>query len=154
MKRLLFAIAVACLFAVNVLAADPPATTITPAPAPGTVIAPTAPTVMSTTGTSSTRRFGLFGRLRNRMSGASYSAPTSGVIVAPAAPVTPSTPAPGIVPSPMPKPIETSSTSNGVVTASGAVVSGTTTTGMMVPMASTTSTRTRVGLLNRLRMRR
>jgi hypothetical protein len=152
-KRLLFAVAVACLFAVSALAADPPVTTITPAPAPGTVIAPT-PAVMSTTGTSSTRRTGLFSRLRNRMSGATYSTPTSGVIVAPSAPVVPGTPAPGIVPNPMPKPIEATSTGSGVVTASGAVVSGTTTTGAMVPMASTTSTRTRVGLLNRLRMRR
>jgi len=153
-KRLLFAVAVACLFAVNALAADPPATA-TPAPVPGTVLAPTAPNVMSTTGMNSTRRFGLFSRLRNRTSGTTYSTPTSGIIVAPPAPATT---APGVVPSPMPMPgkaAEAAVTGSGVVTASGTVVNGVTTTGsMMMPMATTTTTRTRVGLLNRLRMRR
>jgi len=153
-KRLLFAVAVACLFAANALAADPPATS-SPTPVPtGTVIVPGTPTVMTTTGTTSTRRFGLFSRLRNRMSGANYSTPASGVIVAPTAPTTS---APGVVPSPMPmpttKPVETAVTGSGVVTASGSgVVAGTTTTSMMP--RTTTTTRTRMGLLQRLRMRR
>ena len=86
MKRLLFTVAVACLFAVNALAADPPVTTTVPPPAPsGTVLAPTAPTVMTTSGTTSTRRYGLFSRLRNRMSGPVYSTPgmtTTGTIAA------------------------------------------------------------------------
>ena len=181
MKRLLFAVAVACLFAVNALAADPPATTITPAPVPsGTVVAPTAPTVMTTSGTTSTRRYGLFSRLRNRMSNPVYSTPasaTTGTVVMPA------TPAPGTaVPTPMPmpgtaKPVETSSTTSGVVTAGGGTVvngmpmagavvpcagmSGTVMGSSMMPMTptmvateTTTTARTRVGLLNRLRLRR
>ena len=122
MKRLLFAVAVACLFAVNALAADPPATTVVPSPATtGTVIAPTTPTVMTTSGTTSTRRFGLFSRMRNRMSGPVYSSP---VTTTPATVITPSTSAPGTaVPTPMPmpgttvRPTETSSAPSGVVTA-------------------------------------
>ena len=53
------------------------------------MIVPGTPTVMTTTGTTSTRRSGLFSRLRNRMSGANYSTPTNGVIVAPTTPITP-----------------------------------------------------------------
>ena len=146
MKRLLFAVAVAGLFAVNALAADPPVT-VTPTPVPtGTVITTTTPTVMTTTGTTSTRRFGLFGRFRNRMSGSTYSTPTSGTVVMPSTTVVPGTAAPTIVPSPMPKPIETSSTGSGVVTAGGSTV----VPGTMMPM-TTTTTQTRMGLIQRLR---
>jgi hypothetical protein len=186
-KRLFFAVLVACLFAVNSLAADPPVTTTSPAPVvSGTVIAPTTPTVMTTTGTAPTRRFGLFSRLRNRMSGPVYSSPvttTPGTVVTPAPVLTPATPAPGtVVPTPMPMPsgtpmpVETSSTGSGVVTA-GAVVNGMPMAGVVVPcggmpgavmsspmmpmtapkmmaMETTTITRTRGGLLSRLRLRR
>jgi hypothetical protein len=172
-KRLLFAVAVAGLFAVSSLAADPPVTTTTTPPVvSGTVIAPTVPTapaVMTTTGTYSSPRRGLFARLRNRsMSAPVYSTPA---MAAPGPIMTPSTPAPGIVPAPMPmpgtvRPTETSSTESGVVTAGGTVVNGLPIPGTvmtvpmmpmtptMMPMATTTTTRTRVGLLNRLRLRR
>ena len=143
MKRLLFAVAVACLFAANALAADPPATSSpTPVPA-GTVIVPGTPTVMTTTGTTSTRRSGLFSRLRNRMSGANYSTPTNGVIVAPTTPITPAPRCPLADADADDQAGQTAVTGSGVVTASGSgVVAGSTTTSMM-PMATTT-TRTRM----------
>jgi hypothetical protein len=177
-KRLLFAVAVACLFAVNSIAADPPATTtpVTPPVVSGTVIAPTVPTapaVMTTTGTYSSPRRGLFGRLRNRsMSAPVYSSPATTVAPSPIlTPMTPTT-APGIVPAPMPmpgtvRPTETSTTESGVVTAGGGTVvngapmPGTVMAAPMMPMTTTmtattttTSTRTRMGLLSRLRARR
>lgn len=164
MKRFLFAVAVACLFAVNGFAADPPAATTTPAPAPVPVVGATTPTVITTTGTTTpTRRMGLFARLRNRMSGGTYSAMpvNTGTVITPGAGTT--------VPTPMPAPITkpgTGADSTGAtktITPSGVITTGGTTTtttsgvvmadGTVVPTTMTT-TPARQGLLARLRMRR
>ena len=71
MKRLLFAVAVALFVRRQRPCGQtrPRRAVPTAASRPGTVIVPGTPTVMTTTGTTSTRRSGLFGRLRNRMSG-------------------------------------------------------------------------------------
>ena len=146
MKRFIFAVAVACLFAANSFAADPPATTTTPPVVTGTTVtATTTPTVMTTTGSTTARRIGLFARMRNRSGTSAYT--TAPVITS-----TPATPMPGtIVPTPMPKPITTGGTT-GVVTTGGTTVVDGTMMPMMTPGVATTAAR--VGLMSRLRMRR
>jgi hypothetical protein len=169
-KRLLFASAVACLFAVNALAADPPVTTTAPPVTTGPVTSPVIGTsvpapVMTTSRTTSTRR-GLFGRLRNRSSAPVYSTSpltTGTTVISPAPVVTPGTvvPTPMPTPSPMPSPGTTgiNGGASGVVTTSGItpdgvmMSSGTTAPMVMAPTTTQTSPR-RMGLIARLRARR
>mgnify|MGYP000089840176 CR=1 FL=1 len=152
MSRFLFALAVGVAFASTSTAEDKPAAT---APSPTPVVT-AAPVMTYSTGTTSTARRGLFGRLRNRNASTVMSSPvTSGTIVTPAAGV------------PTPMPAITPKTTGGagvvgnpvvvaggtVVPASGTMVPGTT----VVPASAMTSAPTttkRMGVFARLRARR
>jgi hypothetical protein len=151
MKKLLWSLLGVCGLSLTAWAADPPAAGIpkTPAPAPAaTAAAPaaTTPTVVTTTGT---RRMGLLARLRERRAArVMYTVPAT------VAPATDSSSNP--MPMPMPKPSESSSTRSGqVVPASGSTPSTSATsagtsgvvTEQVVPVR-------RMGLLQRLRLRR
>ncbi|MCS7022871.1 MAG: hypothetical protein NZU63_13715 [Gemmataceae bacterium] len=153
MKKLLWSIVGVCGLGMCAWAAEPPAANVPTAPAPTPAAtapaAPTTPTVV--TSTTPARRMGLLSRLRARRAARIvYMAP---VTASPATTYQPTTP----VPMPMPKPNETSSTagSSNVVPASGtgtsssAVNQGTTTvvTERVMPVR-------RMGLLQRLRLRR
>lgn len=160
MKRFLFTVAVACLSAAAVPAADPPATTTQPVPTTGPVITTTTPTVVTTTGTTQPRRMGLIARLRNRMGTSTPSYSAGPVMTAPATVVPMPQPSPGpgtAVPTPMPSPGTTGSTTpsgvvtaGGVATTNGVMMSG----GTVTTMTVTEMPARRMGLIARLRARR
>jgi hypothetical protein len=164
MKRFLFAVAVAALFACDASAQQP---VIGTPIAPGTPVITTAGPVIGYAPTQTTQRRGLFGRLRNRnTSTMSYSSPA---MVAPAA--IPGTIAPQPIPMPgtiTPMPMPGIRPAGAVIPATGNLPPGqyTTTDGTIIqiggiqpmmtqpmmtqPMTTTTS---RTGLFGRLRNR-
>lgn len=136
MKRILFAAALAALFAGTASADDKPAAPATPAP-----VVTAAPVEMAPA--TSTRR-GLFSRLRDRRSGSTMTAPTMATptVTAPAMPMPGTTPAPTPVPTPMP----------GKTTGSVTPAGGTAMTGDVVT-ASYSEPAQRRGLFGRMRTR-
>lgn len=150
MKKYLLSMAAVCGLGALAWAADPPAgsnppTAPSPSPAATAPAAPTAPTVVTTT--TPGRRFGLLARLRERRATRIvYTAP----VTAPS--TTPST----TVPMPMPKPGDgTSSSNNGkVVPASGSTPTPSADAGTTVVTSERVVPVRRMGLLQRLRLRR
>lgn len=140
MKRILFAAALAALFAGTASADDKPAAPATPAP-----VVTAAPVEMAPATSSGTRR-GLLSRLRDRRSGSTMTAPTMTAPTMTAPPTTAPMPMPGTTPVPMPMPGKTT----GSVTPAG----GTVTTGDIVTASYTEPTAaTRRGLFGRMRNR-
>ena len=149
MKSLLSVAAVWGLSAM-VWAADPPAgspaTAPSPKPAATAPAAPTVPTVVTTT--TPARRFGLLARIRERRAmRVVYTAPVT---------TTPSTTPSTTVPMPMPKPADGSSSTNStkVVPASGSTTTPSTEAGTTVVTMERVVPMRRMGLLQRLRLRR
>lgn len=154
MSRFLFALAVGVAFASTSTAEDKPAATA-PAPTPAVT---TAPVVTYSTGTTSTVRRGLFGRLRNRGTTSMYTPVTTGTVVTPATGVP--TPMPNVTPKTTggavggnPVVVAGGTVKPGtVVPASGTMVQGNVVTASTMTAAPTTTKR--MGLFARLRARR
>lgn len=149
MKRILFAAALAALFATSASADDKSAAPATPAP-----VVTAAPTVEMAPATNSGTRRGLLSRLRDRRGGSTMSAPTMSTptMTAPGT-IVPSTPAPMPMPgTTVPKPMPSGGTTGTTLTPAGGTATGgeIVTAGYSEPATSSTMRR---GLFSRIRNR-
>ncbi len=154
MSKYVLSAALVAVLGSSAWAADPPAPATAPSPTPAATAspAPTSPTVVTTT-TMPARRLGLFARLRSRIAGPRviYSAP----VVTTTTPATPSSGNAVPMPMPTPRPGSSGNTQGSVTPASGTTGPVATTGGTVVTERVVTTRRMgRLGLLQRLRLRR